>query len=225
MKLVTFQSFDAVKYLFEKGYLECNESKINLAKSGHTYKWVVDEMNKFVINDFKISYPIWCWVKCFNNVCPSKRKGEKVKGYDVKITFHKDEKDVFITDFRRFSFLLNNTYIPDSLDDKNKFNKKLIKHNITQDELKAYVRSDKYAEHRTDKEFLRICGEIRESFSKCITKDSDILQGCVWRVYLKDIENIEILKDDGYIYGSINYIRSNGERMNWIEDYYRKIED
>ena len=34
MKLVTFQSLDAVKDLFEKGYLECNRSKIDIKKAG-----------------------------------------------------------------------------------------------------------------------------------------------------------------------------------------------
>ena len=37
------------------------------------------------------------------------------------------------------------------------------------------------------------------------------------------IENIEILKNDGYRYGSLNDIRSNGKRINWINDYYKKL--
>ena len=36
-------------------------------------------------------------------------------------------------------------------------------------------------------------------------------------------EKIEILKNDGYRYGSLNYIRSNGKRINWIKDYYKKL--
>ena len=48
MKLVTFQSFDALKNLFNKGYLECDESKINKEKSGTTYDWIVEKMNEVV---------------------------------------------------------------------------------------------------------------------------------------------------------------------------------
>ena len=48
MKLVTFQSLDAVKDLFEKGYLECNRSKIDIKKAGPTYNWVIEKMNKLV---------------------------------------------------------------------------------------------------------------------------------------------------------------------------------
>jgi len=223
MKLVTFQSLEAVKDLFQKGYLECDKSKINHKKVGSAYQWVIEKMNKSVPNEFDSPYPIWCWVKCYNGITPSKRKGEKVDGFDVKITFNKKEKDVFITDFRRYSFLLNNMYIPDNLEDKIYFDKKLKNLNITSEELKAYVRHDKYNSHRTDDEFIEICNEIRKSFNKCITKDSDVLQGCVWRITLADIEKIEILKTDGYRYGSLNHIRNNGKRIDWIKDYYKNL--
>ena len=223
MKLVTFQSLDAVKSLFEKGYLECDKSKIDIKKIGPTYQWVIEKMNNLTENKFNTTYPIWCWVKCYNNIAPSKRKGEKIKGFDVKITFNKDKKDVFITDFRRYSFLLNNTYIPNSIEDKINFDKKLEKYNISKEDLKAYVRHDKYDNHRTDEHFLDVCNEIRKSFDKCITEDSDVLQGCIWRINLSEIENIEILNNNNYIYGSLNYIRSNGKRINWINDYYKKL--
>ena len=118
MKLVTFQTLEALNDLKTKGYLECNENKINIEKAGPTYKWVIDNMNKRIDNPFNTKYPLWCWVKCYNGTCPPKRKGKRVEGFDVKITFNKNEKDVFITDFRRYSFLLNNIYIPNSLKEK-----------------------------------------------------------------------------------------------------------
>ena len=223
MRLVTFQSFEALKDLVNKGYLECNEKFINMKKAGHIYQWVLEKMNKQIENKYNTKYPIWCWVKCYNNICPQKHKGEPVKGFDVKLTFKKDKKDVFITDFRRYSFLLNNVYIPNNIRDKEKFDKLLEEKNITLEELKAYVRPDKYEIHREDKEFLNICKKIRDSFDKCITLDSDILQGCVWRISLSEVEKIEILNDDNYRYGSLNYIRSNGKTKNWREDYYKML--
>lgn len=215
MKLVTFQSIDAVKYLFDKGYLECDEKRINIGKYDHTYQWIIEKMNQRIDNPNKTKYPLWCWVKCYNGVYPPKRKGKRVDGFDVKITFNKDEKDILITDFRRYSFLLNNIYIPNNLKDKEEFDKILEKNNITKEDLKS--------NNRTDKEYIDVCNEIKKSFDRCITKDSDILQGCIWRIYLSEIEKIEILKDDGYVYGSLNYVRSNGKRIDWQKNYYKRL--
>lgn len=85
-----------------------------------------------------------------------------MKGFDVKITFNKPKKEIFITDFRRYSFLLNNMYIPKNLLDKERFDKKLQKLNITKEELKALSRPDKYESHRMDKDYLNICNEIKK---------------------------------------------------------------
>ena len=148
-------------------------------------------------------YPLWCWVRCYNNICPPKHKGEPVEGFDVKITFTKAREDVFITDYIRYSFVLNNTYIPDSLADKERFDKKLAEHTHALSEV-----------HQ----------EIRSSFDKCITTDSDILQGCVWRINLDEVEKIEFLNDKSYRYGSLNYRRSNGKRINWREAFYKTLQ-
>lgn len=223
MKLVTFQSMDALKELINKGYLECNEKFIDLKKAGPTYKWVLEKMNEHIVNEYKVKYPLWCWVKFKNGICPPKHKGEPVDGFDVKITFHKEEKDIFITDFRRYSFLLNNMYIPSDEKDRINFLNILKKYNISEEELKAYVRPDKYLTHRTDKEYLNVCKIVNKSFDKCITTDSDVLQGCIWRIDLNEIEKIELLSDISYRYGSFNYKRSNGKRFNWIKDYYKKL--
>lgn len=223
MKLVTFQTFDALKSLINNGELICDEKYIEIEKAGPTYNWVLEKMQELVPNNTKAKYPIWCWVKCYNGICPHKHKGEKVKGFDVKITFNKPEKDIFITDFRRYSFVLNNIYIPNSLKENQRFFEKLKKLNITLEELKMYVRPDKYKLHRKDKEYLALCDEIRKTFDGCITKDSDVLQGCIWNIKLTEVEKIEILPNDGYTYGSLNYKRSNGKRFDWQKDYYRLL--
>lgn len=223
MKLVTFQSIGALKYLVNNGYLICDESYINKIKAEPIYNWVTEKMNQKIKNDTKAKYPIWAWVKCYNSICPPKRIGEPVDGFDVKITFHKNKKDIFITDFRRYSFLLNNTYIPDDLDDKAKFDKILKKYNITEEELKAFVRKDKYDFHRTDEKFLEVCELIKKSYDKCITIDSEILQGCVWKIRLSEVESIVFLNDKNYRFGSLNYLRKKGKRMNWQKAFYKRL--
>lgn len=72
--------------------------------------------------------------------------------------------------------------------------------------------------------FLEIYQEMESSFDRCITTDSDILQGCVWRINLDEIEKIEFLNDKSYRYGSLNYKRSNGKRINWREAFYKTLQ-
>lgn len=218
MKLVTFQSIDALKDLINKGYLECNNIDLKYKK---IHDYIVNKMNKQIENKYNTKYPLWCWVKCYNSICPPKHKGKKVNGFDVKITFNKKDEDVFITDFRRYSFLLNNKFIPNNIKELKKINSELKKYNITDNELLDYIRNKD--DIRNDNEFIQMCKKIESSFKRCITDDSDILQGCIWRIDFSEIDSIEILKDDGYTYGSVNYIRSNGKRMDWIKDYYKKL--
>lgn len=224
MKVITFQSKLALDYLNKNGYLICDDKYIDMKKSELFYNWVIKNMNDRIKNNTSAKYPIWCWVKCNDSNCPPKVKGEKVGGFDVKITFNVDEKEIFVTDFRRFSFILNNLYIPDSKKDKEDFDNLLKEKNVTKEELIAYIKKDKYESCRNDKEFIDICEMIEKSFNKCITTDSDILQGCVWKIKREQIENIEILSDDGYRYGSLNYIREDGTRRNWIEEFYDLLE-
>ena len=74
---------DALKELINNGYLECKEQYIDLKKAGPTYIWVLEKMNKMIPND-KSKYPIWCWVKFKNGICPPKHKGEPVKDLMLK---------------------------------------------------------------------------------------------------------------------------------------------
>ena len=45
----------------------------------------------------------------------------------------------------------------------------------------------------------------------------------MWRINLDEVEKIEILNDNNYRYGSFNYVRSNGKRFDWREDFYKKL--
>ena len=194
-----------------------------MKKSKMTYDWLIEKMNLQVENKTLAKYPMWAWVKCYNGICPPKRKGKSVEGFNVKITFNKKEDEVFVTDFKKFSFILNNTFIPSTKKEKEDFDNLLKKYNITDEDLKAFARNDKYPTHRTDKEYLEICSLIRKSFDKVITTDSNVLQGCVWDIKLEEVESIEILTDTNTTYGSLNYIRKNGQRFNWREDYYKTL--
>ncbi len=223
MKLITFQSKEALEYLMQNGYLKCEKIYRNTDKYGIVYDWIIDNMNKLVKNDVNAKYPIWCWVKYNRSICPPKHKGERNEKIYAKITFDKNEKDVFITDYRKYSFLLNNIYIPNSKKDKEWFENLLEEKNVTLNDLKAYVRRDKFDSYRTDKEYNEVLKIVQNSFDRAITKDSNILQGCVWSINIRDIKSIEILRNDGYVYGSANFLRADGTRRNWIKEYYKTL--
>lgn len=223
MKLVTFQSMEALKTLINTGVLETDENKIDLNKYGFSYHWITRQMEQRVSEKREARFPLWCWVKFKRGICPPKHRGGAVSGFDVKITFHKPESKVFITDYRRYSFILNNTYIPKSIADKESFQKELDSHGITDENIKAVARPDKYSTCRNDTIFLAACQKIRDSFERCITQDSDILQGCVWRIYLSEVESIELLNDPHYSYGTFNYKRKDGTRFDWVEDFYKLL--
>ncbi len=84
MKLITFQTMDAFKELVNKSYLECNANFINMKKAGPTYQWVLKKMNQQMGNEENPKYPLWCWVKFKNGICPPKHKGEPVESFQVK---------------------------------------------------------------------------------------------------------------------------------------------
>lgn len=223
MKLITFQSIDALKTLVNTGVLETDSQKINMEKYGFPYYWITTQMEQHVPGKENVTFPLWCWVRFKNGICPPKHRGTPVPGFEVKITFRKPENEVFVTDYRRYSFVLNNLYIPENATDHTAFQKELETQKITAEELKAIVRRDKYSVSRNDATFLAVCKKIQNSFVRCITKDSDVLQGCVWRIHLKDVESIELLNDPTHTYGTFNYKRKDGSRFDWIEDYYRLL--
>ena len=56
-----------------------------------------------------------------------------------------------------------------------------------------------------------------------MTSESDVLQACVWRINWSEVVNIKILHDDGKCYGSLNYVRDDGKRFDWHEDFYKRL--
>lgn len=198
MELITFQTLKAFKELIDQEYLLNNSKYIDLQKYGKIYEWILEKMNdKINVKPQSSSYPLWAWVKYGRRKCPSKHKTLNYFSKDedilVKITFHKNEDDLLLTNFNRFSFLLNNWYIPTDKKDLEQFKLKLSKNHITNDDLKAFMRPDKFLEHRQDKEYIEIVKEIRTRFDLILNTDDDTVQACFWQLDLKDIIQVEFI--------------------------------
>ena len=58
MKLITFQSIEALEFLNNNGYLICDDSHAPSDKYSSSYKFIIDNMNKNLNNNENVKYPI-----------------------------------------------------------------------------------------------------------------------------------------------------------------------
>lgn len=214
IKCVTFQSLEFLENLIRDKEIVCDSAKAS-KKIPKAYEWVSGKLRDYSYVD-GVAFPIWCWVRCRNGICPPRVKGTPVPNFDCKITFHKQSSDVLVMDYAKYSFVLNNQYIPKDKKDYDRWLNLLFMRGITQEDLRAYHRIDKYSSCRSDDLFKLTCREVHDSFDRCLTDLDNIQQGVFWKLGLSEVDSIEILHGDGYSYGSLNYVRSGGKRVNWI---------
>lgn len=224
MELITFQTWGAFQELISKEYLVTNPQYINVLKSKKVYEWIIRKMDEKIKDKPKgASYPLWAWVQYGKRQCPPKHKtlGYFAPNEDilVKITFHKNEEELLLTNFNLFSFLLNNRYIPINKKEYLQFEKRLKENNITYDDLKAYMRPDKFLNHRQDKEYMQIIKEIQKSFDLILNPGKDRIQACFWKLNVSDIIQVE------FIHRKDCVPRNYKVGRNYINEYIHKLTD
>ena len=196
MKLVTIQTKSAYESLIKKGYLIADIKFINKLKYGVPYQYIIDNMSK-MSNAYNAEYPLWAWVKYGGFTSPPKNKllGFFPKDEDqiVRITFEKDEKDVLVSDYIKYHFLLTNEYLPKTLKDKENFDKLMQSKNVIKEDLLAYIRRDKYSSYRQDEDFNYINEKIQASYKDIFSQDGNFKQGTVWFIDINDIKKIEFI--------------------------------
>ena len=64
---------------------------------------------------------------------------------------------------------------------------------------------------------------INKSFMRVFNSEGNILQGCVWKIELDDIINVEFL-NKGYVYASLDYLRKDSSKRDFINEYYSLLE-
>ena len=197
MELITIQTPKAYENLITNGYLIADEKYINLKKYGAAYDWIISKMHEKNIPE-AVKYPLWAWRKCGKFKCPNKNTmlGYFGAGQEqlVKIVFEKPDNEVLLTDYKLYHFLLTNAYLPTSLEDLNDFNKLKIKSNVTDEDLLAFIRRDKYDSYRTDKDFSYINQVIHKSYEKVLNLSSDYIQACVWNIKLSEVKSVQFIE-------------------------------
>lgn len=209
MELVTFQTLAAYESLINNGYLIADEKYINVKKYGAAYDWIVSKMHERNIPETE-KYPLWAWYKCGKFKCPTKNTMLGYFGAEqevvVKIVFEKNDNEVLLTDYKLYHFLLTNAYLPSNLEDLNAFNKFKEEKGVTDEDLLAYIRRDKFSEYRTDNAFNEINRLIHKSYDKVLNLTFDHIQGCVWNIKLNEVKSVQFIeKKDCKKHKSIDY--------------------
>ena len=212
MKLITFQTKSALAVLKKTGVLRTDADKIDLKKYGVPYKYIVENMKKHIKPGKGESYPLWAWAKCGASISPKKRKNFDGRKQDlVKITFEKPAKEVFLTDYMAYSFILSGHIVPKT---KAEYRQFLQKMDGRLQALKDYVRQDK-----TGKSVAKLFPEIEKTWARILNLKSNVHQACVWNIKMSEVQKIEPLNDRRYLYGSMNHKRADGSRPDWKKRY------
>ena len=219
MKLITFQTREALSSLQKTGMLITDTSYMDMKKCSVPYNWLVPEMKKRnIIPHNGEKYPIWAWAKCGASIAPKKKKnrlGVQQKKL-VKITFEKPDKDVLLSDYMAYSFILNGRIVPKTKTEYQRFLQKIDQMGISLDDLKGVVRNEKSNKKITDLFF-----EIKKTWTRIFDLKSTVHQACVWNIKLSEVTKIEILNDTKYMYGTMNAKRKDGSRPDWKKEYLK----
>ena len=124
MRLFTVQPKEVYDQILHTGMYTCIPDKSEyISNSGENfveaYKWLIKQMNEKIENKERITYPVWAWYKLdgknelpdFNNTLIS-----YANDYLIEIEINK--KDVVLTDYDSWHFVLNNSYYNPYEDEK-----------------------------------------------------------------------------------------------------------
>ena len=125
MRLWTIQSYEAYEKLVDTGILRADKNCICDENFRYAYKWIIEKMkSKSIILPENVDYPIWSWYQWNGK---RKRRDMRQRGYAnsgkkiVQLTIEADAKDVLLSDFDLFHYVLNYWYLAKDEDDDKTF--------------------------------------------------------------------------------------------------------
>jgi len=222
MKLVTFQTRQALTVLERQGVLAVSPDHINLQRYGIPYDYMVQQMKTHrIFPPANISYPLWAWAKYGVYMAPKKRKNLTGQTQDrVKITFEKSAQEVLLSDYMAYSFMLSGHIVPKTHQEYYDFLNEMVKRNIPLEELKNYVRHQS-----TRQDVVKLFPKIQKTWKRIFDLKSNVHQACVWDIKLSEVLEVDLLEDANYRYGVVNALRANGTRPNWKKKYLKFLPD
>lgn len=190
MKLWTIQPLDVFEELKREGVFRCKpllaDNIVDEFNFKDSYDWLISEMEQRVsTKPNNVSYPIWAWhTRNWKHKKPDLREAgyEKRGTESVLLEIEKPDKEVLLSDFDAWHFVLNNWFFGDAQNEKewdkeDEWFEKLDKQ--TQNELKL-------------KSWQKIF-DITPFNSDWLHRGAYI-QATFWELYLNEVKGYQIFK-------------------------------
>lgn len=124
MRLWTVQPIEVYDNILKYGEYKCAPAKAELLSYKEfkkAYKWLSEKMNEKKLAPTNVFYPVWAWhTRDWKHKKPDLRniglgiKREKSVCLEIEIP----DDEVFLTDFDAWHFILNDTFVPKSENEK-----------------------------------------------------------------------------------------------------------
>ena len=121
MRLWTIQPLEVLEIIKQKGEFVCNPNYSD-SDFKSAYYWLVKQMdNRGIEHPYGLELPIWAWYKTdWENKKPDLEQEDfsDSKKNLVCIELEIDDKDVLLTDFYAWHYVLNDSFLDSSHDEK-----------------------------------------------------------------------------------------------------------
>lgn len=179
MVLWTVQAVEVYKEILQKGSYTCKKSNTNIDNDYiNSYEYISEYMRSIIGGEnTEELYPIWAWYKCDRK---NKQPNLKHMGYSgnkkeyVLLQIEKDDRDVLLSDFDLWHFVLNNEYYIEETSEK-----------LYDEKMAKYERLFKEEKQRE---------KVNSWNSIFHIEKSEYIQATFWRLNIKDIKKVKFFK-------------------------------
>jgi len=201
MRVWTIQHYKAYEKLIQTGILRADHNKqYEDPHFRYAYDWMIEKMKcKGLVPSIGMCDPIWAWFKWEGK---GKRRDMREKGYAnrgetiVQLTVEVDEKDVLLSDFDLFHYVLNYWYLPIDEKDGDEFEKKYVNLGFTWHDLanfKIQTQSMQAIRSEIEKSWDRIFDlELTDDNLIYGSNNKKSVQATLWELKLEQIIDAEV---------------------------------
>lgn len=184
MKLWTIQPIQIWDLLQQQGYYHGDKKYIKEEFFLRSYDWIKQQLAKKtgVMKDY---YPVWVWAKK-----PDLRTGghlpKGTKG--VRLELEIDENKVLFSDFKLWHFVLNYWYIPNTMEEGDKFDLELEKIGLMPNRKISFP---EFLHNKIENSWQKIFDLNWHAEGIADKKADKIIQGVVWEIRLEEIVSVK----------------------------------